>query len=128
MDFLTALDQFHFLRPAWLFLLMPAGFLMWSVYQRSDSLRAWKKVISPHLLGHLLVHESSENGRWRPVYLLGLGWLAGILALAGPSWQMQASPFSEDQAALFIVVKVTPPMLAQGSTSSGKPLLTFRLM
>jgi Ca-activated chloride channel family protein len=45
--------------------------------------------------------------------MLGVGWLAGILALAGPSWQMQPSPFSEDQAAMFIVIKVTPEMLAQ---------------
>ena len=113
MDFLTTLQQFHFLRPAWLLLLIPALFLMWSVYQRSDSLRAWRKVISPHLLEHLLVREGGDSGRWKPVYLLGLGWLAGILALAGPSWQMQPSPFSEDQAAMFIVVKVTPDMLAQ---------------
>lgn len=113
MDFLTSLNQFHFLRPAWLLLLVPAGFLVWSVYQRSDSLRAWRRVISPHLLEHLLVHESGESGRWKPIYVLGLAWLVGILALAGPSWQMQASPFSEDQSALFIVVKVTPGMLAQ---------------
>jgi Ca-activated chloride channel family protein len=45
--------------------------------------------------------------------MLGIGWLAGILALAGPSWQMQASPFGEDQSALFIIVKVTPQMLAR---------------
>ncbi|MGB7451105.1 MAG: VWA domain-containing protein [Lysobacterales bacterium] len=113
MDFLVSLDQFHFLRPAWLLLLIPAGFLVWSVYRRSDSLRAWKKLISPHLLDHLLVHESGERGRWRPLYILGFAWLIGILALAGPSWQMQASPFSEDQSALFIVVKVTPQMMAQ---------------
>ena len=112
MDFLASLEQFHFLRPAWLLLLIPAGFLVWLVYQRSDSLRAWRKVISPHLLEHLLMRESDESGRWRPVYILGLGWLVGILALAGPSWQMQASPFSEDLSALFIVVKVTPDMLA----------------
>jgi Ca-activated chloride channel family protein len=113
MDFFASLHQFHFLRPVWLFLLIPAGFLMWSVYQRSDSLRAWKKVISAQMLEHLLIKEAGEDSRWRPVYLLGFAWLAGILALAGPSWQMQASPFSEDKAAMFIVVKVTPDMLAQ---------------
>jgi Ca-activated chloride channel family protein len=86
---------------------------MWSVYQRSDSLRAWKKVIAPHLLEHLLLREGGEGGRWRPVYMLGIAWLLGILALAGPSWQMQPSPFSEDLAAMFIIVKVTPEMLAQ---------------
>jgi len=113
MDILTSLQQFHFLRPLWLLLLIPAGFLMWSVYQRSDSLRAWRQVIAPHLLDHLLLREGRKEGRWRPVYMLGIGWLAGILALAGPSWQMQPSPFSEDQAAMFIVIKVTPEMLAQ---------------
>ena len=113
MDLLASLEQFHFLRPAWLLLLIPAGFLMWSVYQRSGSLRAWKKVIAPHLLEHLLLWESGEDGRWRPVYMLGFAWLIGILALAGPSWQMQASPFSEDQAAMFIVIKVTPEMLGR---------------
>jgi Ca-activated chloride channel family protein len=113
MDSLASLQQFHFLRPYCLLLLIPAVFLMWSVYRRSDSLRAWRRVIAPHLLDHLLVKENGEHGRWRPVYLLGMGWLVGILALAGPSWQMQASPFSEDQAAMFIIVKVTPDMLAQ---------------
>lgn len=113
MDIPAFIDQFHFLRPAWLLLLLPAGLLMWSVYQRSDSLRAWRKIISPHLLDHLLLREGGKEGRWRPVYMLGIAWLTGILALAGPSWQMQASPFSEDQAAMFIVVKVTPQMLAQ---------------
>ena len=113
MDVATFLGQFHFLRPAWLGLLIPAAFLMWSVYQRSDSLRAWRKVISPNLLGHLLLREGGKEGRWRPVYMLGIAWLAGVLALAGPSWSMRSSPFSEDQAAMFIVIKVTPEMLAQ---------------
>jgi len=113
MDILTPLQQFHFLRPAWLLLLLPAALLMWNVYQRSDSLRAWKRVINPRLLSHLLLSDGGEDSRWRPVYLLGIGWLVGILALAGPSWQMQPSPFSEDQAAMFIVIKVTPQMLAR---------------
>ena len=113
MDILTSLQQFHFLRPLWLLLLIPAGFLMWSVYRRSDSLRAWRQVIAPHLLDHLLLREGGKEGRWRPVYMLGVGWLIGILALAGPSWQMQPSPFSEDLAAMFVVIKVTPEMLAQ---------------
>jgi Ca-activated chloride channel family protein len=113
MDLLTSLAQFHFLRPVWFLLLIPAGFLIWSVYKRSDSLRAWRQLIAPHLLNHLLLQEAGEGGRWRPVYMLGIGWLAGILALAGPSWQIQSSPFSEDQAAMFVVIKVTPQMLAR---------------
>jgi Ca-activated chloride channel family protein len=70
-------------------------------------------VIGPNLLNHLLLREGDQNGRWRPVYMLGIAWLVGTLALAGPSWQVQPSPFSEDQAALFIVIKVAPEMLAR---------------
>ncbi|MCF6225615.1 MAG: VWA domain-containing protein [Xanthomonadales bacterium] len=112
MDILSSLSQFHFLRPWWLLVLLPAGFLIGSVFNRSDSLRAWKNVISPQLLKHLLIRESAEQGRWRPIYMLGVAWLAGIIALAGPSWQFQNSPFSEDQAAMFIVLKVSPEMLS----------------
>ena len=127
MEFLAGLEQFHFLRPWWLLLLLPAFLLMLSVYQRSDSLRAWRKVIGPQLLEHLLLREGGEDGRWRPVYMLGFAWLAGILALAGPSWQMQASPFSEDQAALFIVLKVTPQMLAQDIQPSRLQRSVFKI-
>jgi len=113
MDLLTSLSQFHLLRPLWLLLLVPAAALMWSVYWRSDSLRAWRQIISPELLKHLLINDQADSGRWRPVYILGLAWLIGIFAVAGPSWQTRPSPFSEDQAAIFILLKVTPEMLAQ---------------
>lgn len=113
MDFPALLNQFHFLRPYWLLLLLPAAVLMWRVYRRSDAVRGWKQLISPHLLEHLLVDARADSGRWRPVYMLGIAWLVGIVALAGPSWKMQPSPFSEDQSAMFIVVKITPEMLAR---------------
>lgn len=112
MDMLSSISQFHFLRPWWLLLLLPAVVLIWSVFKRRDSLRAWKKVISPQLLKHLLIRETAEQGHWRPIYMLGLAWFVGIIALAGPSWQLQDSSFSEDQAAMFIVLKVTPEMLS----------------
>ena len=113
MEFLNPISQFHFLRPAWLLLLIPAAWLLWSVYRRNDSLRAWRKVIAPHLLELLVVQKSGKQGRWRPVYMLGLAWAVGIIALSGPSWKLQDSPFSEDQAALFIILKVSPEMLSE---------------
>ena len=112
MDITVFAEQFHFLRPMWLLMVIPAVLLTWSVYRRSDSLRGWRKVVSLHLLEHMVLTQSGEQGRWRPVYLMGLSWLFACLALAGPSWQTQDSPFSEDRAGMFIIVKVTPEMLA----------------
>jgi Ca-activated chloride channel family protein len=109
----NALSQFHFIRPEIWWLLLPAGLVAWSVLRRQDSLQGWKAVIAPGLLEHLVDREEEHRGRFRPAYLLVLGWFLGIFAVAGPSWEKEATPFTEDQAALFIVLKVTPDMLAE---------------
>jgi Ca-activated chloride channel family protein len=108
-----AWELFHFLRPAWLLLLVPAAFVIWSTARRQDPMRGWETVIAPELLGHLAIRKEEKRGRLRPVFLMMAIWLVGILAAAGPTWQKEPSPFTEDQAALFIVLKVTPDMLAQ---------------
>jgi len=108
-----ALDLFHFLRPAWLLLLVPAGLITWSIWRRQDPMRGWRAVIAPELLQHLAISPRQRKSRLRPIYLLGACWLLGILAMAGPSWEKEPSPFTEDQSALFVVLKVTPDMLAE---------------
>ena len=105
-------ELFHFLRPAWLLLLLPAALVIWSILHRQDPMRSWQAVIAPGLLEHLVIREEQRRGHFRPVFLLAALWLLGILALAGPSWEKEPTPFTEDLAALFIVIKVTPDMLA----------------
>ena len=105
--------MFHFIRPEWLFLLLPAVLISWSILRRQDPLRPWKKVIAPNLLEHLVIKEEANKQRFRPSQLLAIAWLLGIIALAGPTWQKEQTPFTEDEAALFIVLKVSPEMLAQ---------------
>lgn len=108
-----ALEAFHFLRPAWLWLLVPAALVVWSILHRQDPMRGWRKVISPELLEHLAINRAERRSMLRPVYLLGACWLLGTLSLAGPAWQKEATPFTEDKAALFVILKVTPDMLAE---------------
>jgi len=108
-----AWELFHFLRPAWLLLLLPAALVVWSVMRRQDPMRSWKGVIAPSLLEHLAISKEERRSRLRPVFGLALIWMLGILAAAGPSWEKEPTPFTEDQAALFIVLKVTPEMLAE---------------
>jgi Ca-activated chloride channel family protein len=108
-----AWELFHFLRPAWLLLLLPAGLVTWSILQRQDPMRSWQTVIAPGLLEHLAIQKDERRSPLRPVFVLAAAWLFGILALAGPSWEKEPTPFTEDLAALFIVLKVTPGMLAE---------------
>lgn len=104
---------FHFLRPGWLWLLLPMGALLWAISRGQDPQRNWRKLIDPQLLRHLIMEPQKNPGRLRPLWLLAVAWLIAVFALSGPSWQKEPTPFSEDQSGLFIVLKVTPDMLAQ---------------
>jgi Ca-activated chloride channel family protein len=108
----TGLSQFHFLRPWWLLALAPALWLVWMIHRHQDAARPWRGVIADHLLPHLLA-EGGRRRRLRPVHLLLPTWLLAALALSGPTWQREPAPFADDEAALVVVIEVTPTMLAQ---------------
>ncbi len=110
MSWLTA---FHFLRPAWLLLLLPAAWLTWLALRRADPSGGWRGLMAPQLLDALSVEAGTQRGRLRPPHLLFGALVVGSVALAGPTWERQPTPFAQDQAAVFLVVKVTPSMLAQ---------------
>jgi len=109
---MNELAQFHFLRPGWFLLLIPAAILFWSFARRHDSRGAFYGVIDSTLLEHLLTRADTKPSRLRPLPLMGIFVLIGIIALAGPAWQREVSPFTEDEAALAIVLKLTPEMLS----------------
>jgi len=111
MGLSTAVSQFHFLRPGWLLLLLPAGLILWQIRRAHDEERSWRDLIDPVLLDQLLVRPGRRQRNW-PIYLLVLVWVIGTLAVAGPSWRREPSPFANDNAALVIVEKLTPSMLA----------------
>lgn len=106
------MDNFHFLRPWALALLPLAALLTFALLSLRDPREVWRGVIAPHLLEALIVRGGRER-RLLPAHLLGLVWLVGILALAGPAWQRQPSPFATDSAALIVVVEVTDTMTAE---------------
>lgn len=105
--------DFHFLRPLWLWTLLPTGGLIWLLWRDQSVDRAWRGVMAPHLLQQLLVSGQTAQPKLRPVPVLALLWLIMIVALAGPTWQREPTPFAEDRAAVMIVLKVTPTMLAE---------------
>lgn len=106
---LGSLAAFHFIRPEWLAALLPAALLWWLLRRRSDPGLAWRGIVAPHLLEHLLGGEDKRS-RFGPLQWIGLSWIAATLAVAGPTWRHEPSPFAQDTAALAIVVKVSPSM------------------
>jgi Ca-activated chloride channel family protein len=103
--------ELHFLRPDWLWV-MPAALALWLVIRlRGDSTRRWRKVIAPHLLPHLTV-GAGDRWRFRPIHLVVAMLVLGSLAIAGPTWEREASPFTEDTAPLVIALDVSRSMNA----------------
>lgn len=101
--------QFHFLRPAWLLMLPLLAVLAWHHQRRHDPARRFGSLIAPHLLPHLLVTPSTRR-RLQPAPMLLLLAVLASIALAGPTWQKQPTPFASEQATLIIVLRVAPSM------------------
>jgi Ca-activated chloride channel family protein len=97
------IHNFHFIRPGWLLLAPLAVGLWWLWQRRSDSLRGWREQIAPELLELLVVWRESASRR--PAQLLLVGWLTAIVAIAGPTWRLEPSPFAEDATPLMILLK-----------------------
>ena len=106
----TFLAAFHFIRPWWLLLLLPALLLWWAERRAGDSTNRWAKVIDPVLLKHLVTGAETRR-RIRPGDVALLGWLIGIIALAGPTWREVPSPFAAAARPAMILLKVSPTML-----------------
>lgn len=108
-DFLV---NFHFLRPAWLFLL-PAGVgLCVLIANRNSTIGPWRRVIAPDLLPHLIV-QGSNTALIRPVNVLGVLIALILLAMAGPAWQKIPTPFVKNNAPLVFAIELTPSMQAE---------------
>jgi len=103
---------FQFLRPWWLLALIPGVALWWLLRRNKDPLRMYGGLIAPHLLKHLVVGENKQ-GFFHPVRIFSLVWLLLVIALAGPSWRMEPSPFAEQQAGLMVLLKTSTSMKAQ---------------
>lgn len=102
---------FTWLRPVWLWALVPwllAGGLYWR-YGRTPS--DWERIVDPALQPYVIDAGRSAAGRG-PV-VLWLGWLAAILALAGPVWEQQDVPVFETHSAQVIVFDLSLSMLVE---------------
>ena len=104
----SMLANFHFIRPVWL-LLLPLATGLWWLWQRyADPLRGWRQQIAPALLHYLVVGpQAASRG---PGVLLLVGWILLIVAIAGPTWRLEPSPFAEDATPLLIVLKAGSSM------------------
>jgi Ca-activated chloride channel family protein len=106
---MPGLETLHFLRPAWLWAAIPLLAILVAAARQSPQVQ-WRRIIAPHLLEHLIVRPP---GRFRmtPLMLFAVTSIICVVAVAGPTWHQEPSPFTEDRAPLVVALELTPRML-----------------
>jgi Ca-activated chloride channel family protein len=105
-------SQFHLLRPAWLFALIPAIILFSFLLKRRLASARWNGIIDKTLMPHVLDQMPSEQSRW-PLWFILFAWVIASIALAGPTWQQLPQPVQKKNDALVIVLDMSLSMAAQ---------------
>jgi len=109
MPDLGAFAAFHFLRPLWLMAIIPAILFYVLIRHRQDVVQQWRVLIAPHLLPHLIEGGGRSPGL-SPILLVVLAIMIGAVAAAGPTWEREITPFSEDTAPLVIALDLSRSM------------------
>ncbi len=106
------MEEFHFLRPEWLWGFVPLGGILLMLVRTSPTFQIWTSVCDAHLLPHLLMGKEGSPRRW-PEMILGLAGTLALLALAGPVWSQLPQPVFRAESALVIVLDTSRSMDAQ---------------
>lgn len=87
-----------------------AGALVLRILVRSSSSleRQWRGVIDPHLLAHLKVGAGGR--RVHPLDTVVSTLILASIGLAGPTWEREETPFSEDTAPLVLTLQLSQSM------------------
>lgn len=101
--------EFHLLRPYWLLAVLPIVLIWFQYRKQGRDERRFKELIDPHLLEHLLVGRE-EKKRITPLNVLLAMLLLTTIALSGPSYRQETSPFAGDDAGLMVLMKMSKSM------------------
>ena len=109
------LQNFHFIRP-WYLLLLVLPFLYYWRYMRGvDNTSSWEKVCDKNLLCYLLVRGSS--GQRKMLYSLFLaGFITAVIAISGPAWKKKEVPLLAADNPLMILLNLSSEMMATDIT------------
>ena len=105
----AAFADFHFLRPWWLLAIVPGLITFLVVKSRVLSQSTWQHIIAPHLLVSLLENKAGL-GLLHPLTVFMVANLLAAVAMSGPSWQREESPFVTDSTPLVIIFDVSNSM------------------
>jgi len=109
---MNLIATFHWIRPGWLWALLPLALLLWLGWRGAGRGRGWSGIVDPRLLPFLLVGNSGRARVWPLLFWLLLGVLV-IVSLAGPAWRQLPTPVYQRSSALIIALDLSASMNAQ---------------
>jgi Ca-activated chloride channel family protein len=105
----SMIEQFHFIRPEWLFALVLPGLALWLLRRRGYDSGNWRAVIDARLLPYVLSSNGSRHGNRLP-WILGVVATLAIVALAGPTWEKQQQAMYQQRSALVVALDLSRSM------------------
>ncbi|MEW6257918.1 MAG: VWA domain-containing protein, partial [Pseudomonadota bacterium] len=111
-------QNFHFLRPEWLLVLIPALALALLAHRKLGRGRDdWRNLVDAHLLRHLAVRDGGGARRWPLALMLG-GFALAAMAMAGPTWEKVPVPALDRLDPTVIVLSLAQSMNATDQNPS----------
>jgi len=111
------LANFHWLRPDWLWALPLIGLTTYALARRQLAPGSWQSIIDPVLAPYILSRAQIKglSYRW---WLILIGGVLAVTALAGPSWNRVEQPVFRSEQAIVIALDLSRSMDAQDLTPS----------
>ncbi len=107
------MQNFHFIYPWWLLLLLPLALLLWQLRRsRGSTGGEWNRVVDPRLQPYVIIRGETVQQQ-RSWWLIALAGVIAITALAGPAWKKQPQPVHKLQSPLVILLDLSASMYAQ---------------
>ncbi|MDO3385768.1 VWA domain-containing protein [Gilvimarinus sp. SDUM040013] len=107
---MNLLADFHLLRPLALLALLPLLLAFIGVWLSKRTGSGWQHFIAANLLPYLSENKINTGSRVM-LSSLGLFWLLGCIALAGPTWQQAPSEVHQNTDALVVMLDLSPSMV-----------------
>ncbi|MCX7556439.1 VWA domain-containing protein [Xanthomonadaceae bacterium JHOS43] len=123
----SLVENFHFLRPAWLLALALLPALWWTWRRQQHRADPWRRICDPQLLPHL---SQSAPGALRGgmlPWLFAVGFVLLVVALAGPAFRQVPQPVVRLQSPLIVAVDLSDRMRSTDLKPSRIARVRFKL-
>lgn len=104
-------QAFHFIRPEWLFAIIPLLVIVILLTRISVKQSGWQGIVSSHLYQHLVVTKDKKSYK-PPFFLLALVWVIASVAMAGPTWEKLPQPVYQVSTGKVVVLDMSMSMRA----------------